>query len=151
MPLQISKRKKILILIGIFVVFIFVLGISLVIQSRQVNVGTDKTEYLKSENLRLTIKNNLKEKENICFSSCYPYYLERKDRKWEFYPYGECQRTDLIERCIEPADSKTFEINLSSWVKEGLHRIRLPICINCKIGDEFKESKRFYSNGFTIK
>ena len=44
-------------------------------------IRTDKTEYQPGENLKIKIKNNFKEQ--ICFSSCYPYLLEKKNGEWK--------------------------------------------------------------------
>lgn len=118
----------------------------------RVSLITDKTEYAKKETLRITIKNNLKR--DICFSSCYPYYLEKKEeksRKWKPYPYGECGTKNLVEKCLESGGTKIFELNLLLFYNTGSHRIAVPVCFDCKPGEDFKESKRFYSNKFTIK
>jgi hypothetical protein len=117
--------------------------------SGNVSIVTDKKEYEIEEVLKLTIENNLNK--NICFSSCYPYYLERKNGEWKSYPYGKCQKTDLVINCIKPGEKKAFQIDDLSYAKEGLHRLSIPVCINCKLVDPFKEEKRFYSNEFRIK
>ena len=43
--------------------------------SKGILIKTDKREYREKENPKITIENKLRE--NICFSSCYPYYLEK--------------------------------------------------------------------------
>ena len=103
-------------------------------------IETQKTEYQIGEALKLVIKNNFNR--NICFSSCYPYYLEKKNGEWKSYPYEECPEANVNETCIEANKEKFFEIDLT-LVKLGLHRIAVPICIDCKKGSDFKESKRF--------
>jgi len=152
--------KKLLI-IGIIVVIILFIGLFIwqkIQVAGEVKITTDKTEYSPEETLKVSINNTLRK--NICFSSCYPYYLEKKNGstsspqsgEWKSYPYGKCDRADIIEKCINSGKTKTFEIDLSSVkIKEGLHRIAIPICQGCKIGKDFKETKIFYSNEFTIK
>ena len=144
---------KILILTGVLIML--VLGIIIanglsIFKSPylKVEITTDKAEYSKGEILLLTIKNNLEE--NLCFSSCYPYYLERKNQDWKSYDYGMCNKANLAEKCINAGGFKTFEIDLSSTEK-GSHRFTIPGCINCEINGQFTESKRFYSNEFEIK
>ncbi len=143
-----STKTKILIVI--LIVFVIPAGwliwkwqsYSMVVLS-----STDKIEYEEGENLRVSIKNSFKK--NICFSSCYPYFLEKKNGQWESYPYGVCEKPDINKTCIEPGQIKIFEINLS-FVEERLHRLALPVCVGCEQGEEFEEIKRFYSNEFTI-
>jgi len=115
----------------------------------KVNVATDKKEYSKTEALKVKIKNNLSQ--NICFSSCYPYYLENKEnQEWKSYPYRNCESQDLIEKCIEPKKQKAFEIDFP-LAEAGFHRIALPVCADCQLDQEFQETQRFYSNEFEIK
>jgi hypothetical protein len=154
-------NKKLLITILIAIILFGILGIAGWLAWRnylrqKVNILTDKTEYQQGESLKVNIKNNLIK--NICFSSCYPYYLEREKsepssptRIWEIYLYSECDQEDLNEKCIEPGKTKVFEINLLEYIEVGFHRIALPVCAGCKVGEKFKESKRFYSNKFLIK
>lgn len=111
-------------------------------------IATDKTEYQQGEVLKVTIKNNLIK--NICFSSCYPYLLEKKNAKWEFYSYVNCPKKDLNKDCIQPTQTKVFMLTLS-LVEKGLHRMALPVCLGCQEDTDFIGSQRFYSNEFTIK
>ncbi|MBA4319671.1 MAG: hypothetical protein C0412_14820 [Flavobacterium sp.] len=114
----------------------------------KVFITTDKTEYTRQDKIRIKIENNLTE--NICFSSGYPFSLqEKKEKEWESYPHEECKDENRAEKCFK-SGLKAFEIDLSS-AREGLNRIAIPVCIDCKEGDEFKESKTFYSNEFKIK
>ncbi|MBZ9571894.1 hypothetical protein KJA15_00945 [Patescibacteria group bacterium] len=141
-------NKKILVVLIILIVLIIGWLVWKYQISGNVLITTDKTEYEQKETLRVKIKNNFRK--NVCFSSCYPYYLERKTEEWKSYLYGDCQKKDLIETCVNPGEVKAFEITLSP-VEAGLHRIAIPICSDCKTGEEFKESRKFYSNEFTIK
>jgi len=115
---------------------------------KKIIIKTDKTEYLKGETLKIHIKNPLKE--NLCFSSCYPYYLEKKNNSWKPYSYVDCPKKDIIEKCVKPKESKTFETTLPQ-VKAGLHRLTISACVGCNIGAEFKENKKFFSNEFLVK
>lgn len=140
--------KTNILILGVLIIIIIFSGVWLSLEEKKVEVLTDKTEYQKEESLNVNIKNNLTE--NICFSSCYPYLLEKQNGEWKSYDYGECQKSDVNETCIESGQIRDFEITLSQ-TEEDYHRIAIPICIDCKLGEEFKESKRFYSNEFTIK
>jgi len=147
--------KKIKILIGILVA-IAVIGSGWLAwkwqdyfgKGVQISVVTDKSEYEKEGNLKLNIRNN--SRENICFSSCYPYFLEKKETQWESYVYGICRQENVNDICIEPGQVKAFEMKLA-LANEGLHRLALPVCAGCKEGETFKESQRFYSNQFKIQ
>ncbi|MBZ9571895.1 hypothetical protein KJA15_00950 [Patescibacteria group bacterium] len=144
-------RTETKIIIGLLVIAISISGflIWLTYQvSGNVLVTTDKTEYEKGEVLKVKIQNNFRK--NVCFSSCYPYLLERKNEKWESYKYAECYDLDSNGKCISPGQIKAFELTLPQ-VPGGLHRLAIPVCIGCKGEDTFKESKRFYSNEFIIK
>ena len=140
-------NKKIIIVI--LLVLFLVLAFSFLRKTPgEVTIITDQTEYKSGEAPTMTIKNNLSS--SICFSSCYPYYLERNNGQWKSYPYAECGEPDLVEKCIEPDQAKGFEL-IVSLTETGLHRIAVPSCVNCQIGEKFEENERFYSNEFTIK
>ncbi|MBU4298868.1 hypothetical protein KJ636_02400 [Patescibacteria group bacterium] len=114
----------------------------------KVTITTDKTEYTRQDKIKIKIENKFRK--NICFSSCSPFSLqEKKEKEWESYPHEECKDENRAENCFK-SGLKAFEIDLS-LTKQGLNRIAIPVCIDCKEGDEFKEGKRFYSNEFTIK
>ena len=138
--------KKVLLII-ILITILLILG--WVWYNNQVIVKTDRTEYQKQEPLRVVIRNN--SEDSLCFSSCYPYYLEKKDEGWRSYEYGICQEADVVETCIDSKDSKTFGIPLNAYsIKSGIYRIAIPACINCEIGKIFQEDKKFHSNRFDI-
>lgn len=111
-------------------------------------IQTDKTEYQPGDTLKVKIKNSLRK--NISFSSCYPYYLERKNEKWESYKYAECQKLNGNGHYIAPGQEKAFEIVLPETI-DGLHRLAIPLCIDCKNDNFFREDKWLYSNEFLIK
>ena len=113
-----------------------------------VSIKTDKMEYDKNGILKMAIKNNLWE--NICFSSCYPYYIEKKDGDWKAYSYSNCSQSNINDICLNAHQAKFFEINLS-FIAAGLHRLVIPACLNCKNNDTFKEDTKFYSNEFSVK
>lgn len=118
------------------------------LQRGEISVVTEKTEYKTGEALRVKIKNNFRQ--NICFSSCYPYYLQHKNKIWENYKYAECHEFNRNGYCITAGKEKFFELTLPE-VPDGLHRLAIPVCIGCKDAKEFKEDKIFYSNEFWIK
>ena len=112
-------------------------------------IRTDKKEYSQGEVLKIKIKNYLSQ--SICFSSCEPYLMEKKEgREWKHYNYQECSEPNLAGKCIGSEETKAFELDLN-FVETGFHRILLPVCLGCAVGQEFKESRKFYSNEFLIK
>jgi hypothetical protein len=141
------KDKKIFIILLVFVVFSAFLIWKLQGYFNP-SIFTNRTDYRDGEKLKVTIKNTLNE--NICFSSCYPYYMEKKNDNWESYDYGICDKENINEVCIEPDEVKAFEIDLV-LVEKGPHRLALPACLGCNVGDYFREIKRFYSNEFIIE
>ena len=114
----------------------------------RITIVTDKEEYKPEDNLKVVIRNDSSQK--ICFSSCYPYYLEYKNEKWESYKYVGCYSFNGNGFCIPAQKEKFFELTLPE-VPDGLHRLAIPVCVGCKSEDTFREDKRFYSNQFTIK
>lgn len=139
--------KKLLIGILAVVVLVLVFGFFWE-ESQEAIITTDKAVYGAGELPVITVKNNLDG--NICLSSCYPYYLEKKNSDWQSYSYGECPEPDLIKRCVEPKEAMGMELKIQA-LEPGLHRVALPACLNCQVGAEFTENKKFYSNEFTIK
>lgn len=118
------------------------------LQKGEVLISTDKTEYGKAGTLTAKIKNGFNEQ--ICFSSCYPYLLERKNENWDSYQYNNCSEPSGNGSCVGAKEEKNFELALPE-VPGGLHRLSIPVCVNCKKEDSFKEDKKFYSNEFLIK
>ena len=116
--------------------------------AQKLSVSTDKTEYNSDGVLKVAVQNN--SRRNICFSSCYPYYFEKKNSNFEPYSYRTCQAPNLNQVCVEPNQSKFFEIALPP-VEAGLHRLAIPACVGCKIKNNFREDKKFYSNEFVVK
>jgi hypothetical protein len=116
---------------------------------QQVLIITKEPVYESKSTLSLAIKNVMPN--NICFSSCYPYYLEVKTDKWKTYEYYEsCPNPDLIESCIEPDYARFFSIDLPD-LSPGLHRIRVPVTIAGRAGEEFQMDQIYYSNEFIIR
>ncbi len=142
-------NKKIL--VAVILVIIGILAtVFLILKKEKVLVLTDKNEYQSGQVLKVNIRNN--SKENICFSTCNNYYLERKDETWQSYKYEKCQKPDLAGFCIKPGGIKAFELDLLKDIEVlKQHRLAIPICFDCQEGEGFKESKRLYSNQFLIK
>ena len=146
-----TKSIKILVIaIVIIIIFVFIV-VYLFDTFRKPEVITDKTEYNLEDVLKVKIKNNFT-KNNICFSSCHPYYIERQnDERWQTYPYLDCEYSNLVNKCIDPGQIKAFEFTLPSSIDEEIHRLAIPVCIGCGIKQPFQEHKIFYSNEFIIK
>jgi hypothetical protein len=127
-------------------VFIYIKAIMM---RDSVKIVTEKGSYNANEELKLDIANNAEE--SICFSSCYPYLMQENKNGWENYDYSECDKENVVEKCISPKELKAFGITLDvAWVKSALHRLAIPACIGCNIGDKFRVDKTFYSNEFEI-
>lgn len=139
-------------------IFIIVLSVGVLIvwksyqAAGEIVILTDREEYKLGERLRVSIDNNLTN--NICFSSCYPYYLEKNDglKNYLPYSYGVCLINDIADTCVMPGDIKYFEIYLNKEIiKSGLHRLAVPACIGCSFKQNFNKDSWFYSNSFEIK
>jgi len=119
--------------------------------SASFSINIEKTEYQAGDSLRLKIKNNFGKQ--LCFSTCYPYYLERKVKIWELYPYVECNKDNIHNGCIQDGKEKAFELTLpkKGEIEAGLHRLAIPVCITCSPDQIFYEDLIFHSNEFLIK
>jgi len=119
----------------------------------QLDVVTQKTEYTFHDGMiMLNIKSYAPEK--ICFSSCHPYSIQRKDGIWEDYPSADCLQQNLVAECVDAFGLIGRGIELDQWqsfLSSDLHRLALPACIGCKEGEPFRADKTFYSNEFQIK
>lgn len=121
---------------------------------RQIDVAIQKPEYtLQDSIIMLNIQSYAPEK--ICFSSCYPYYIQKKDGSWEDYPSAKCLRENLAASCVDAFGLIGRGIELKQWQSflksDLLHRLALPACIGCKEGEPFRVDKTFYSNEFKIQ
>lgn len=135
------------ILIGLAVLAVLVLFL-LIGGQKGIEVVTDKSSYVDGTSVMVNIRNNSGDK--VCFSSCYPYYMEKKAAGWVAYDYGDCRKKDEASKCVQARQIKTFRINLAQADK-GLHRLRIPACVGCEIGQDFRADKVFYSNLFEVK
>ncbi len=145
-----EKKKFLIIGIGTVVLVIIVLIALLFQQEGLVNIITDKNEYKLGDVLKVKIENN--SGKAICFSSCYPYFFERKDKEWSSYRYVDCLDKNLTEICINSKQIKAFELSIpSSLIEEGYHRLAIPACMGCDRNETFEESQKLYSNDFEIK
>ena len=144
------EGKKNLLTIVVFIVLFLLGGLLIGGTTQEVKILTDKNEYQRGENLRLQVRNF--SPATLCFSSCYPYYLEwkRDSGKWEIYSYESCQKEDLVEKCIDSWGTKIFEMSVPQ-IRKGTHRLSVPVCQKCLPGQKFREDKRFYSNEFEVK
>ena len=141
--------KNIYIYIAIGVVALTVAALAIILgKSGGVGISTDKLEYAPGDSQIVSIKNDFGK--TICFSSCYPYRLEKRDAEWEAYEYDECPDEDVVDVCIGQSGIKKFKIALDE-AEAGVHRISIGVCVDCGIGAPFKEDKIFYSNSFEVK
>lgn len=143
-----KKEDFLIIVIGLIILSVIIL-LSLFVPEKieSVDVITDNGNYVIGNKLKIKIQNNLEEK--ICFSSCYPYYIEKKNGHWSGYKYEKCRNENMAEDCIDPNSMKAFQFEIP-LVEKGTHRVVLPICVGCTESNIFKEGRRFYSNNFNI-
>jgi hypothetical protein len=137
--------KTIIVLIALFVVLF--LGYLYLRSTPEIALVTDKFEYIEGEYPKIKISNNTEE--TVCFSSCYPFYLERKDGEWVRYEYDKCREEEKANYCIEAGGSKTFEI-LTPYAEPGIHRVHVSACLSCEEGQRFMIGENYYSNDFKI-
>jgi len=149
------KKIAVLTIVLAFLI-IFIIAVSawkgyLISREKGLSVLTYEKEYQAGENPKVKITNNSPEK--ICFSSCYPYYLEKNNGSpLTSYQYGSCPHPDVAEICMEPKEVKSFEILLEGMkTQEGHHRIAVPACIGCTVQQKFRKDKFFYSNEFMLR
>ena len=146
-----ARNILIILIVGILIFFLLIIWMGwqgFKLQKGEILVTTDKKEYIGGGILKVKIKNNFGQ--NTCFSSCYPYYLQRRNKIWESYKYDECHRFNGNGYCINSGEEKAFELTLPQ-ISEGFYRLAIPVCIGCQSEDTFREDNRFYSNQFTIK
>ena len=146
-----GKKELIFLVVGFLILLIGLAG-WFYGWKKQVSIDTQKTEYAKDESLlRLNIKSYTPIK--ICFSSCYPYYIQKKDGVWKDYPLAKCEEQNVATDCVDFFGTIGRGIELSQWrdfLESDFHRLALPACIGCNAGDPFKADKTFYSNEFKI-
>ncbi|MBZ9577900.1 hypothetical protein KJA13_02580 [Patescibacteria group bacterium] len=142
-----NKKDFLIIGAGIVILVAIILVAVLTKVPGEVNVITEKTEYKIGDVIKVKIENNLKK--NVCFSSCYPYYLEKKEEEWKSYDYMGCPNSDLVKDCIDSRQVKAFELIVPP-IEEGLHRLAISVCIGCNLDEVFREDQKFYSNEFII-
>ncbi len=145
---MVKKHAK-KIIAGAFLLTLFLLVVIFVIRDRGVMIRVEKEEYAVGDRARVVVKNGFLNSE-ICFSSCYPYFFQRKNDFWEEYSYQDCDFEDKVVKCIKPLRKKVFETSIPN-IADGTYRITVPVCENCSLGTVFNEEDRFYSNEFKIK
>lgn len=148
------KRVLIIIILTIVLIILVIAGLAWKghqFRKEEASVATYKIEYQEGENPKIKIEN--KSAERICFSSCYPYYLEENNGNgFASYDYSSCPESDVVEKCIEPGEIKAFELLLDRMeIKKGPHRVAVPACIGCALQQNFRQDKFLYSNEFIIK
>jgi len=142
-----SDRNFFLLLAITIVVLIVIIVTNSYRHMEGVEILTDRTEYKIGDPLKVKIEN--KGDDKLCFSSCYPYYIEKKNGGWKSYNYIACSQDNKVERCIDPKEVKAFELTVPP-IEKGEHRLAIPACVGCQIQEEFESDKWFYSNEFKI-
>ncbi len=133
-------------LVLFLIIVILLVGLSLAFKSKGVKIVTQQTEYRTGDSLRLKIDNLLGE--DVCFSACYPYYIENKEAGWTADEYSQCFAANLAEKCLAPKEARAFESVLPD-LKKGVYRFAIPVCVDCS--EIFEADRWFYSNEFLIK
>lgn len=145
-----NKKDILIILVGLVLLGLIILVAFLIPPNvpEEVNVITDAREYRIGDVLKVKIENNLKE--NICFSSCYPYNIEKENGEWSSYQYENCSDSNLNENCISPREIRAFELVIP-FIDTGSHRLGISACIGCNADEAFEQGQKFYSNDFLIR
>lgn len=146
----VNKKDILIIGVGLILLGLIILAAFLIPPDvpEEVNIITNAEEYKVGDVLKVKIENNLKE--NICFSSCYPYNIEKKNGEWSSYNYENCLDSNLNGSCVGSRQIKAFELVIPS-IDTGFHRLGISACIGCGADEVFKQSQKFYSNDFLIK
>jgi len=116
--------------------------------AKPVRAVTDRVEYKIGDALEITIQNSLDKP--ICFSSCYPYLVEKRDKKgnWISYSYSACDDQDLPSNCMAAGAKKIFRLALDE-AENGLNRLKIPVCVDCG-NQPFQADFTYYSNNFRV-
>jgi hypothetical protein len=125
-------------------------GLWLIKSVRAAEVVTDRGEYGIGDPLEVKIQNE--SSKPVCFSSCSPFYLEKREGGvvWQKYSYDDCEENDIIELCLDAAGLKKFQLFLDD-AKSGLHRLKIPVCIGCAAGEKFTANADIFSNTFKVE
>jgi len=146
-----NKRDIVIIIFGL-IILVAIIFISYFLPEKASNgeiiVLTDKQEYSPGDNLKVKIGNDTED--DICFSTCYPYFIERKEDQWITYKYKQCLEEDKVDSCVNAREVKAFELDLSS-IGKGFHRLVIQACVGCKTHELFTKEKELISNQFIIK
>jgi len=134
-----------------WILFIFALlaFILFVLEKQTLVISLGGENYGNGGELELKLKNYFFMKE-LCFSTCRPYLLEKKEEVWYGYHYQDCAFPDKIEKCIRPGEKKVFHLSLPE-LPSATYRIAIPVCDDCCFAQIFQETLRFYSKEFEIK
>ncbi|MBU2634933.1 hypothetical protein KJ841_00455 [Patescibacteria group bacterium] len=145
-----NKKDILIISAGLIALGLIILAAFLIPPGvpEEVHITTNIEEYTVGDVLKVKIENNLKE--NICFSSCYPYTIEKRNGGWSSYRYQDCLGSNLNENCIDSRQVKAFEL-VVPLIETGFHRLGISACIGCNVNEVFKEGQKLYSNDFLIK
>ncbi len=110
----------------------------------------DRGSYQVGENLEVAVENGFNR--DICFSSCYPYLMERQQENgsWEEYDYPECLEANRAIDCVAASGKKKFRVALDD-VAAGIHRLKIAACVGCAANESFKSQQVLYSDIFQIK
>jgi len=146
-------KNKAFILLVIILALIFSIGLTLIYGWKSpLKTGTaltDKAEYGLQEPIKVEIKNNTGGA--ICFSSCYPYYVERKNNAdWKRDDYPGCAEKDVAKSCVGSRQTKAFQIS-DAGLAAGTYRLAISVCLRCSESQDFKIGRWVYSNAFIIK
>ena len=159
-----TKLRKIKVLSYVFLALVFGVGVffysnieikknnnaeivSVIEPSRAL---TEKQDYSLEDELKVKIEN--RENGTMCFSTCSPYMIQTKKDDWIDYSSFECDKESVAEKCIDPNQLKVFGIKLNEMsLESAIHRLVIPVCIGCTIGEQFRVDKIIYSNEFKIK
>ncbi len=120
------------------------------LSAKPVEGVTDRDNYMPGDPLTINVKNGTGKA--VCFSSCYPYLVERRDGAgdWAQFEYDDCPYPEVASDCVPAGGIKKFRLPLDE-AEVGLNRLKLNICFDCAAGDPFLAESVIYSNVFEVK
>ena len=69
---------------------------------------------------------------------------------WQDYKYADCKAPDVTAECIQDKEFKKFRLTLEN-VDAGINRLMIPVCLGCRVGQEFRQDQAIYSNSFEVR
>lgn len=141
---------KILIAILAIAILAAILFLAFPQRGEAVRAFVDRGNYQVGEKLEVAVENDFGRE--ICFSSCYPYLMEKQQENgnWEEYDYPDCSGANRAVDCVPASGRKKFRVALDD-VAAGIHRLKINACVGCAAAGAFTTEQTIYSDIFEIR